>query len=506
MGIVYKGKTIHSLNVYNDQYVHGRAEDVRWSSVNLALRRDDKGASILSRYLSRLKTQIQVTDAATGSLVDLESLGDQTLVSLMDQIAEAMNEEVQKQLPNLGATLSEAMDGAYQNVNIINQNGSVNSTAFNNLMDSIFKALQLVTNSTLTAEQWTAFTVLYRHMFDKRFNQSKLNTQISMLISEWDLQQGSETVRRVVDLLRNIPSNLIDKSGRFTNSVRGSVTQIMHNTIAKDLSLIAANAGADAAQKIDFILTSAGAQRTSFQRPGSRAATQTSSTIYNKNGITITSKAAKTGDQTYEISGQLDANVQWMGDRGSGTVTMVNPFARKIQIANYSSLVSWIEKVYAKSLSDMYGVYNTLAWRSSNAAAASAYQILQTSIIETNLDLFLAGKSNRVGDIGFDLSSFLLINGEFYSMAGILYLLEQEIKRGAARDVVSMGIAGKFNEDEDNRWLNKRGDPRNVAKALRRSSQAKKALNRLGFTVTLNGPALQKKLATAQYNAAKLTI
>lgn len=484
-------------NVYSAGYIHGKPEDVRWSSVNLALsKQDSKITSLLSRYMDQMKSQIHLTDASTNNIIDLETLGPQTLASLMDQIAIIMNEEVSKELPQLNTVMTNAFNGIYSNVNFMNDNGSINSDRFNTMMESIFKALELVTRGQLTREQWTTFTYLYRRLFSRTVSSSTIGT----LVSSWDLKYGAETVKRVVDLLRDIPSNLIDKQGKFTQSIRGSMTHVTR-TIKKYLEEVAADSAIDASQKVDMILTSNGFVKTGNQPARNKNITTAQSTIYSFNGLSITAKVAKTNAGQYMIESSVNGDIQWPIMNGAQSITAINPFTKEIKIANYNNIVKQIEALYSNP-SGRYGAYNTLVWRNANATAASNYQIFKTSIMQNSLEMFLSGRNSTP----IDLASFLLINGTFYSVAGIIYIIEQEIKRKAASDIILIELQGEERVDNENKWRDSKEDAPNVMKALKRHNAIKRALNKMGFSVTLNGPALQRKLSNPVFNPAKLTI
>lgn len=502
--ILYENMLLYH-NIYQDPYIHGRAEDVRQSAINVALKtRGSQISSLVGRYMDQLADTIKIKNVNTGEIIDIRKLGPNTLQSLMSEIANAMNANVQAQLPQAATKMLAAIEGAYANVNFI-QGGQVQDKTLQLALDNIFNALELVTNTSLSPQARTAFRTLYAQLLRGSIELNDFKANSAKWIERRHFSQGVDTVNKTVEYLSRIPQNIVDKNGNVTASIQGSLRNIMATTIGEALGAILSDVGMNVQKKVEQTLT-VGSKQSVFksgqgykiQRP-----TVGKVDVYSGKGLTISTSLLQPGENQYVIEGQLNSSVKWYADNGDLVGATANPLRSKIKIGSYASLIRWVEEIFGISPSSMYGVYNTLAWRHDGANAAN-YEILKTSIIQKNMELFISGKGTQLsGGPAIDTSAFLLINGQFYSVLGILAVVEAQLMRKSSSDMVYINLSNTAQADEANKWI---GEGPDLLKAYKRSAAAKAALKEVGFTVTLNGPALNAALRNPIFDAAKLTI
>lgn len=476
-------------------YIRGREEDVPWDTKVLPFIKSKNGGTlsafkkIQDRYLASLKEAgvgvSKKTDS--GKLESLMETDDKLLISLMDEFTKQANEQiVQLQQKDIDILLQSNIT-ARSNTKIFEnlKNISIENKKVNNFLDSIYNALKVVEGISFKEEDWYNFKVALLKTTNR--NLGAVNSGIA------NLAKGNEQVDRVLGYLKNIffTSEGDRRDGYTAKQMTGTLNNIFGTALGEAFGQIEW----DMLNKVDEMVvqkfdnankTKLAGTATPVFKEGSFASSSTAKVdLINSNGLTFDLKLENT-DNIYKLTGELNSSIKWYSDleskkgKGGG-----------ISIFNSVNGANYLAQIYGTTAQAQNSYLNTIAFSNSkNSSQNEAYRLIRGALISRYMEVFIAGSGAKLKSknsiIGTDISSFLLINGKLYPIAGILvsYLdmvqNEQDILfQGGNQSLVKLNLAF------DNKWV---GDEKpNALYAGHRNDEGKKtAFNNIKMSVELN--------------------
>lgn len=475
-------------------YIRGREEDVPWETKVLPFIKSKNGETLSSfkkiqdRYITSLKTANvnMVKKTSAGELESLMETDDKLLVSLMDEFAKQANEQItQLQQSNINAFQASNITArnkakVFENL----KNISIDNKDVNDFFDSIYNALKAVENISFKDEDWNDFKVALLKTTSR--NLGEVNSGIV------NLANGNEQVERVLKYLKNIffTSKGNRRAGYSATQMTGTLNNIFGTTLGEAFGQIEW----DMLNKVDNMVVQkfnnanktrlAGTATPSFQDGAFVTSNTAKVDLINSNGLTFDLKLENSGD-VYKLTGELNSSIKWYSD-----LEKKDNKGKTISIFDSSRGADYLAQVYGTTAQAQNSYLNTIAFSNSkNSSQNEAYRLIRGALIARYMEVFIAGSGAQLKSkdniIGTDISSFLLINGKLYPIAGILvsYLdmvqNEQNILfQGGDQSLVKLNLA--FN----NKWIG--NEKPNALYAGHRSKKGYIAFNKIKMSAHLN--------------------
>lgn len=484
---LYKNNSTTSNHYITQGYVHSNIKHVNWDYAaqifNSRNSIDNHLAMLKIRYKSFLNKTLQVYDANTGQKLSIFDMNDNFLNALLGEMANTMNEKVDMKLVEAFA----GYESTARSLSGIFNNSTLNDTSFDNMMNSIGSALQLV--NSFDSSTWKIFCLQYKQLMQNRalMGSEQINKSILQLQGLVSNRSTEDPLAAVVKLLTNIPNNMI-KSKDFNYTAKqmiGTLNSIFDTVIGE--SLIALST--DMIDEVDEEITSALISKAKLTgRDTVKSLTSDKKRVAGKVDVSknlvagMNIQLSKEGSKRYVIKGELNSSVKWYGNKKG--------LPEHISIQNISSFVALAKEIFF----DDYSIYNTLAFNNEHhSKREEGFRIMRSSIIAKYLDRFIAGTGQRGSASGtIDTASFLVINGKFYPIYAILLAYLEDVKNkkysygsNNQGDLVYMSV---YNINND--WI---GDKsvKNYVAAMERSKIAKAAIDKFKVNISLNTKNLE---------------
>lgn len=503
------------FNPIKQNYIHAFLKHVNWNTKEGTLSSTviKKPSYAFQIYKANAAKLFNITDATGQALNVLQDFTDDDLIQIFTEACDKINNNIPQAVANINFQFARDIVQARSHSNVF-ANKNINEDKFKDFMNAILDALSLISN--LSAQQKEDFVKAYlaiANKIKKRKQQKntierEFNKNVASIVSLNQIKNGREVIENVLKYLKNILINMNEKGDRSysKSSMSTSLNNIMGNAIGEYLNTITGGIVLQADKMVQGAFQqgeqvgSRTSAHTSRVQEG-RLSTSRTDNIFKNANLQIDTTLSNSGPSSYTIIGQLNTSVKWYQDQVfpeiQGKISK-NPIS-----ITKSYIMFYAKKIFSEQL---YGVYNTLAFnndyklgKNKQGEVATNYRIIRSGIISNFLDLLLAGKGTALSgskDL-FDLSSFLVIGGKYYSIFSILYAYSQNM---IGRDSLAYGSRENKNDlfflspsfsGEKPQFQQKKEGETSLDAALRRSDLVSKYVDRVGFELNMRPDKLE---------------
>lgn len=441
----------------------------------LAKARSTATADQLNSMIVKMDGQVLDAESSMDIIKALSQDNNNLLESTLDQIAQAMNEGIEKTFANLD--YAQTITNVHNNfdASLSGKNG-MGQAAAEKFFNEITKALQLiVSKDSIPIDQFKALQQVFSD------GTGDIPSRELTAVSPEDVKIVSsiiESLSRAANALKSAGGQ-----GLSTDSFRGTITAIFHNVIGEQLAKQFVIAGVQEANRQADEKIIAGL----IKLPGTVKIEKSGADRTDQNRtakvdiLTNNLFQLSTSFNGKQIDIELGANVSVKWGKKKG---------RKIQIVNSTKLGPFIEQ-----LGNEEAAYNIIAHRyssnylmgnrSSSTPKArggsfySAYQAIKASVAGSFFLDWLTG-SGATLDFGVDKVQFLMYNGKIYSVFRVIKAICDTIAHDHQK-TINVDIKGV--DKIKNTWVPKKdSDNDNWDAAKERSDRIREVIN--GLTVS----------------------
>lgn len=477
---------IHYKTASAQQFINPEVYQYFIDQRNKALAEARSTATVdqLNSMIVKMDGQILNAKGSMNIIKALSQDNSNLLESTLDQIAQAMNEGIEKTFANLD--YAQTITDVHNNfdASLSGKNG-MGQAAAEKFFDEITKALQLiVSKDSIPIDQFKALQQVFSD------GTGDIPSGELTAVSPEDVK----IVSSIIESLSRAASALKGAGGQglSTDSFRGTITAIFHNVIGEQLAKQFVVAGVQEAnrqadEKIIAGLTKlpgtvkiekSGADRTDQNR------TAKVDILTNNLFQLSTSFNGK------QIDIELGANV---------SVKWGKKKNHKIQIVNNAKLGPFIEQLGNEEaayniITHRYSSNYLMGSRSSSTPKArggsfySAYQAIKASVAGSFFLDWLTGSGSTL-DFGVDKVQFLMYNGKVYSVFSIIKAICDTIASSGQR-VINVDIKGV--DKVRNTWEPQQDNDSTLWEAAqRRSDRVREVINNLTISGYFNASVMK---------------
>lgn len=523
MAIVFSNpQELNEDELIKEGYVHHGVRRVKWDLTQKAFSGADNSIKrdinfITAKYKEQLSNVIDIKKM-DGSKLNVLDMNDDTLQAILEEMANQMNEKVEKGLAQTTPRLDESfarLEGVARAASkTVFASEGIHDTQYQRLMESIAEALKLI--NSFDEEKWTKFLFEYTQLMKNRASIGSKNLEAEVaklrqhngIVKGIDKKDSPTPMQQVMNLLANIPEVMArSEKGNLTYSGRqmtGSLNSIFDTTIGEFLAAMFS----DIALEVDKEITTALSKNTKTTgQERVKSLTGSGKMVDAKidvstNGVAdISLKCAQEGELSYKISGSINSSVKWYTSKGA-------KIPEHISIQNISSYTSLLKQIFIGPYAN-YAIYNTLAFNNyNNAARESNFRIMRSATIARYLNYFIAGTGQATSNSKkIDTAMFMLINGKFYPIFSILVAYMNEASKEKNILTYGSGSAEKDNliyinlSTVKNDWIGSKNKP-SWEEALQRSRATKAVIDKFAINVSLNTKNLEQ--ICKKYNVSSI--
>lgn len=523
MAIVFSNpQELNEEELIREGYIHHGVRRVKWDLTQKAFSGADNSIKrdinfITAKYKEQLSNVIDIKKM-DGSKLSVLDMNDDTLQAILEEMANQMNEKVEKGLAQTTPRLDESfarLEGVARAASkTVFASEGIHDTQYQRLMESIAEALKLI--NSFDEEKWTKFLFEYTQLMKNRasIGSKNLEAEVAKLRQHNGIVKGINKkdfptpMQQVMNLLANIPEAMAKSDkGSLTYTARqmtGSLNSIFDTTIGEFLAAMFSDIALEVDKEITSTLsknTKTTGQERVKSLTGSGKMVDAKIDVSTNGVADISLKYAQEGELSYKISGSINSSVKWYTSKGT-------KLPDHISIQNISSYTSLLKKIFVGPYAD-YAIYNTLAFNNYNSAVKeSNFRIMRSATIARYLTQFIAGSGQATSDYKkIDTAMFMLINGKFYPIFSILIAYVNEASKENNILTYGSGSAGKENlvylnlTTVKNNWIGSKNKP-NWEQALARSRATKEIIDKFSINISLNTKNLEQ--ICRKYNVASV--
>lgn len=449
---------------------------------------------IFNRSMGNLAKQATSQQAKALRIQEqLESKGEnaQDILALMDELE--YGNELENILSSIAETLNNALDKAYQEndfetlltqggdySNIFEQ-GRATSQQISEFFNLVLQGITQLTNGKVPRGTFAQLTQIGKKLGPSSYRFTNPGIKVASVTEE-----QTEIINRVLDYLRQAANKISGNKKISSTSFRSTITNIFSGaigeSISKDmLSSILQDVDGEVMSELSKVGVKVNKKSEGFQNVG----TQQTNRKVNKVDL-INSDAFQL---TVNINGRdviveigASTSVKWYQGIAKGGTSPI----KLVSGSTMGQVIDRFGETHAALPGYTYNIF------SHNWVDSRAYKGMRSAIAASFLNEWISGTGevNEKGQI--NKAQFLMVNGKLYSVLDIIRRICQEDSQYGDTSFARISIQG--GQGKKIIWENqKKGEvPRDAGR--RRSDKARKVINALSISATLNPNMLNKYL------------